>query len=188
MAAPEEPKEHRGPFFRIGSGFAGYRDTLARRVGDSSHTSVTGVGSTSVFMLGGNVSRRLVLGGSYWTMTALATDARGHGTNPPVPTGDSSPTVTVFGPFFTYYFDPNGGVTLNGSLGVAAVGSLSEKGAAWGGGGTFTVGYDWRLGGDWSVGLATGVAGAVTARTVDGTRVWHTVSASPTMMFTVTFH
>lgn len=193
---------HNGFFLRVGAGFGAYQERIFAHMGhDRPHTTVTGIGTASELMIGGNVSRRLVLGGGSWGTSVLASDvvlARGSGGAPPPAASvdlAGTPSLTMFGPFLTYYFDPTGGLSVYGAVGLASSREVDVAGAkferdrvAVGAGAALGVSYDWWVGDEWSVGVSARGVGATTTRKVDGERAWHMIVTSPTVLFTVTYH
>ena len=193
---------HDGFYLRLGSGFGAYQERIFKQMGhDDPHTTVTGVGTASELMIGGNVSRKLVLGGGTWGTSVLASDvtlAKGSGgAPPPAATTDlaGTPSLTMVGPFLTYYFDPTGGLSIYAALGLASSREIDPAGAkfdrdrvALGAGAALGLSYDWWVGEEWSIGVSARAASAATTRTVDGERAWHMIVTSPSVLFTVTYH
>ncbi len=193
---------HDGFFLRLGTGFGAYQERVFAKMGhDEPHSTVTGVGTASELMIGGNVSRRLVLGGGTWGTSVLASDvtlAKGSGGAAPSAAAtdlSGTPSLTLLGPFLTYYFDPTGGLSVYGALGLAssramdpAGGKFDREDIARGAGAALGVSYDWWVGEEWSVGVSARAAGAATSRKVGDERAWHMVVTSPSVLFTVTYH
>lgn len=191
---------HDGFYLRVGSGFGSYQERIFHKMGtDEAHTTVTGMGTASELMIGGNISRRLVLGGGSWGTTVLASDVTvtksDRGTSPNASDLSGTPSLTLFGPFLSYYCDPTGGLAFYGGLGFASAREVDPAGAkfdrdrvAIGGGGVLGIGYDWWVGDEWSIGVSGRAMSAIATRKIDGERLWHMVVASPAVLFTVTYH
>jgi hypothetical protein len=189
------PHRHDGFYLRLATGFGPYNETI-RLPSEDSHTTVTGMASTSDFAIGGSPRPGLILGGAIWSTTVLASDTR---TDPGAivpPSTLQSGSYSVLGPWMDYYFDPHGGLHMPASLGFAVIRGLDAQGAgfhndhiAYGAGILAGLGYDWWVGDEWSVGIVGRLTGIVgTSVDTDGHRWVHLIGSSPSVLFAVTYN
>jgi hypothetical protein len=143
--------------------------------GPNGHASIAGLGSGALVALGGTVTRGVILAGTIQAANTPATFNGGPFGGATVTRGDRTTnasakvdaTVSQVGALIDYYPHP----ALGWHLGLAAswcVLSLVNRadesmyyGSAFGG--TLFGGYDWSIGGDWSMGLALFGSGSTTA-------------------------
>jgi hypothetical protein len=186
---------HDGFYLRLAMGFGSYNETV-RQAGQDQSTNVTGIANAEEWSIGGAVRPGLIFGGGVFASTLLASDRSVSGATPPAGVADGQGTFSLVGPFFDYYFDPAKGLHVEAAVGLASVRGFSavtnkvDKDAITvGGGAMFGVGYEWWVSEQWSVGVLGRMALAwTTGKDTADVRWYHTVGASPSLLFTATYN
>jgi hypothetical protein len=167
----------RGGFYlRIASGFG---DVRVSGTGPNGSASVSGLGSNSLFAIGGNIVRGLVLAGTVQASTVSGTFNGGPfpdatlASNGRVQAVSSKADATAaqLGLLIDWYPNPLDGwhVGLSAGLGMTSIknhandSTYSGTGAA----GSLFGGYDWAIGPAWSFGLALVASGTLSASLKD---------------------
>lgn len=201
-AAPPKPvargwHEHDGFYMRFGLGFTAFGDTLTSSFHEDMHEqgTVRGFGTASEFALGGTVGAGFVLGGGvYGTSVVTSSYVAGTGRVPPM--GLRQPdSFTIIGLFADWYFRPRGGLHVQAALGAAVLSGVApdrmqwdDREAASGGGAMLGIGHEWWVDAEWGVGILGRVTGGVAVQEVEGERWYHLAGASPSVLFTATYH
>ena len=165
----------RGGFYlRFASGFGGVNVAGTGPKGDA---SLSGLGSTSLMAIGGNVVRGLVLAGTIQASTVSSTFNGGPFVGENVTSNGKSlaasskagATTSLLGILVDWYPDPSDGwhVGLSAGLGATSVKNHADDSTMTGtsAAGSLFGGYDWAIGPSWSLGLAL-VASGVTSATL----------------------
>ena len=186
---------HNGFYLRLATGFGSYNESI-RQSGADKDSTVTGIASAGEFALGGAVRPGLIFGGGVWSSSVLASDRTVRGNAPPSDVIDGRGDFSLVGPFFDYYFDPRKGLHMQGAVGIANVRGLSVDSGKFdkdsisvGGGLMFGFGYDWWVSDEWSLGVLGRLAIGFTGQEDDaGTRWYHVVGGTPSVLFTATYN
>ena len=151
--AQAEDETHDGFFLRLGLNFGPLIGSLEPEVGVG-EADYSGLTIGSDLLLGGTLADGFVLGGALITgstsdPTIKVGDLEGE--------GDGNLILAGLGVFANYYFDPTQGGHLQAILGFAAVDFVSSSGTSGGNDPTgvmlgFGGGYDFWIGGEWSIG------------------------------------
>src|SRR5262249_29851076 len=107
--------------------------------------------------IGGTVGKGVVIGGEYMFQQAVKPTFTVNG-NSFSSAGDVNANFGVLGPFIDWYPDPEGGLHVGGMLGIAILdlqntNDSSTSAADSGVGGGLSVGYDWFVAPEWSIGV-----------------------------------
>lgn len=181
---------HDGFYLRLGLGGAYLHDS-GSGAGDASYT-LSGLGPAFEVLIGGTPARGLVLGGGVLAMTA-SKPKRGDGS-----AAFDSMTLTSFGAFGDYYFDPGRGLhaqayvgygtmTFTRLSGVDSLGSEEPDGLLLAAG----VGYDWWIASQWSLGVLGRLVYApftLDVSNAPATYTEHDVFFAPALILDVTYH
>ncbi len=187
---------HDGFYLRLATGFGAYNESI-RQSGADLESTVSGIASAGEFALGGAVRPGLIFGGGIWSSGVLASDRSLRGTPPPADVIDGRGEFTLVGPFFDHYFDPAGGLHVQGAIGLATIrglgidsGRFDRNTLSVGGGVMFGFGYDWWASQEWSLGILGRLAVGYTGQEDDasGTRWYHAVGGTPSVLFTATYN
>jgi hypothetical protein len=186
---------HDGFYLRIATGFGAYSEGITQKGADQS-TEVTGIASAGEIAVGGAIRPGLIIGGGAFNSGVLASDRTVRGATPPPEVIDSRGDFAIVGPFFDYYFEPSGGLHLQGAVGFVTLRGLSvgsgefdRHSAAVGGGAMVGFGYEWWVSNQWSLGVLGRVMGGVATGTDSTDTRWnHVVGASPSVLFTATYN
>lgn len=152
QTAKAEDQTHDGFYLRLGLNFGAMMTTASADVGGD--TDFSGFHYGSDLQLGGTPADGLVIGGfltaSQTSDPSVETDA-GEGEL------DGTMIFAAIGVFANYYFDPTQGLHLQGLLGFAALDFVTDEGTSGGNDPTgfmfgLGVGYDFWIGGEWSIG------------------------------------
>jgi hypothetical protein len=211
-AEPAEPSDppgvhqHDGFFLRLSSGFSSWSESLKTEkdsnvYGGTVEGKSTGIASSGDVTIGGNVSRSLVLAGSFQTTSLLASTFRQTESSVAAAPAELDPGLRelfLFGPAILYYPNDRGGFFLEGGLGVAVLtpGNAAgvnradgKKYAAGGLGLSLSIGQQWFIAEQFSVGVRARLSGAVAAgKDQAGVRWIHVVGASPAVLFDIVYH
>lgn len=199
--APEAPvvdatvHNHDGFYLRIGTGFGSYNETITMEDADDSST-VTGMASVGELSFGGAVRPGFIVGGGFWTSSVMASDLQVRGPAPPDEVMVGGGNYTVVGPFIDWYFDPRGGLHLQGAIGLATVRgwNLTEAdvypdAASIGAGVMVGFGYEWWASAQWSLGILGRLTGVIAAQETEDDVLWfHAIGSSPSVLFTATYN
>lgn len=192
--ASAEEYRHDGFFLSMTLG-AGYLssdwDVSRTRYGqtESGTVSTKGTGVIGGIFLGGTPLPGLVVGGTSMGNVFSGATMSGPGGSVTLDS-DVSINVWLFGPFVQYYFDPDKGLHVGGSVGYSSL-SISEgnwtsdRASGWGLAGW--VGCEWWVGPEWSL----GVAGRLTLASVSdrsGSDKLDITAWIPGVLFTATYH
>ena len=167
-ADPPKPYEHHGFYLNLALGLGHAAVDTSTAAGGEAH--VRSLDLSSQALIGGSLARGLVLGGGTTGNTLFAKDGR----------------FGVLGAFVTFYPNPKGGLHVFGLVGIGSYGPASRPRDARlgvGPGGTLGLGYDWWVGGDWSMGVIARGTWIHTAAT-EGTQD----SAAASVLFSVTYN
>lgn len=191
---------HDGFYMRLGLGFTGLGDTMfsEAKTGDEprDQSTVTGFGTASEIAFGGTIAPGFVLGGGIYGASALATTfERVRGTAPPEELQRPN-NFAVIGVMADWYFNPRKGFHAQAALGAASLTGVypevqryRDRSAAVGGGVMLGIGYEWWVSDNWGVGILGRVTGGVLVEEDSrGDRWFHLAAASPSMLFTATYH
>ncbi len=195
--------EHDGFYLRLGAGFSAFGTAIVSDdenvANEHSEGTVTGLGAVGELMLGGAVTRRLIVGGGFWTSTMLSDEFDQQNGNP-VPNQLRDPDYfALTGPFVDWYFGYQahhagaGGWHMQGAFGFAALaGNLhneEDDRLSVGGGVMFGVGYDWWVHEQWKLGMLGRI---MTAGLIDddvrGDTWYRGVASFPELLFTATYN
>jgi hypothetical protein len=197
---------HDGLYLRIGLGFGGFTDNMTAvdeaANGETDSGTITGMASASELMIGGSLSRELILGGGLWTSTTFVSDyANTH--NNGIPTDLRKPdNFTLVGPFLDWYFDqklnlnPPGGFHAQAGLGFAVLNGFKpeqvrneNRRVAIGGGLMLGFGYEWWVGEQWALGALARLTAAAMVEEDDRDDQWiHGAATFPAFLFTATYN
>jgi hypothetical protein len=186
---------HDGFYLRLATGFGAYNETI-RQKGADDQTAVTGIATVSEIAVGRAVRPGVIFGGGVWSCGVLASDRAVRGPAPPSEVIDSQGNFSLIGPFLDYYFDPRRGLHLQGAAGFATLrgievqsGEFDRHALSLGGGLMMGFGYEWWVSNEWSLGVLGRITGGFTTGTDQSdTRWFHTVGASPSVLFSGTFN
>jgi hypothetical protein len=186
---------HDGFYLRLAMGFGGYNE-MVRQAGQDQMTHVTGIANAHEWLIGGAVRPGLIFGGGVFASNLLASDRSVSGATPPAGVADGQVTFSLVGPFFDYYFDPAKGLHVEAAVGIANLRGLNvvtntfdRDAITVGGGAVIGLGYEWWVSDQWSMGVLGRMAMAwTTGKDNNGVRWYHTVGASPSVLFTATFN
>jgi hypothetical protein len=172
-AAAQTERYHHGLYVRIAGGASYFSDSVESDVlpliGTVDGTLKGGAISTEL-AVGGSIKPGFVVGGAVFIShlpapSATNAESKGpFGTTSIPPIDFDSTTMTVFGPFVDYYFDPNGGLhaLAAAGYGILSLGQGNDRGT-----GNRTVqeqtgngfavvlggGYEWWVSNSWGVGV-----------------------------------
>jgi len=153
-SASADPETHDGFFLKLelGPGYLSMPGT-AEAGSASVDTSIKGVGAIGGLLIGGTPADGLVVGGASLAHVVSSPTVEVDGRE--LDTNDSL-TLSVLGPFVQYYPDPSAGLNLGLVLGYASAsgGNDDVDEAATGFGVSASVGNDWWIGEEWSLGVA----------------------------------
>jgi hypothetical protein len=170
--------------------------------GESDTGTITGIGSTGELMLGGTLSRDLILGGGLWTSTAFITsymNTNGDG----IPTELRQPdNFTIVGPFVDWYFLPQpngtvpGGFHAEAGVGLAVLNGFrpervrhDDRRVAVGPGLMAGFGYEWWVSDQWAIGVLGRLTAAGLVEEDERDQVWyHGVATFPGILLTGTYN
>jgi len=201
---PAEPPgfhRHDGFYARLGLGFSAFGDTLvpedeAAEDRGGHHNSVSGFATVSEIALGGTPATGFVVGGGIFSVSVVTTSVN-QVAGEVLPDELAHPeNFAVVGPFFDWYFYPRRGLHVEGALGLAAVSGLQperarfeDRNVALGLGAVAGIGYEWWVGDDWGLGILGRMSGGVAGEETDANVRWlHFVGASPSVLFSATYH
>jgi hypothetical protein len=208
-AAPSDPPgvhQHDGFFLRLSSGFSSWSESLKTEKDSNVYDGTvegksTGIASSGDVTIGGNLSRSLVLAGSLQTTSLLASTFRQTESSVAAPPAELDPGLRelyLLGPAVLYYPNDRGGFFLEGGLGVAVLTPGNAAGVnradgkryvAGGAGLSLSIGQQWFIAEQFSVGVRARVSGAVAGgKDQDGVRWIHVVGASPAVLFDIVYH
>jgi hypothetical protein len=175
MPPPPEPRRrmyHDGFYLRmtVGGGLLSTRSSVSDTVDTSdARLSVDGAGYLFDFGIGGSPAPGLVVGGAILVQDAWSPRVRYRG-----PTGfalertgpvSESLWFALVGPMVDAFPDPDGGLHVGGTLGIAVLGLEDDAGnASTGLGAAAWVGYLWWVSSEWSIGATLRMAFAGTGR------------------------
>jgi hypothetical protein len=167
----------RGGFYlRFASGIGGVNVAGTGPKGDA---SLSGLGSTSLIAIGGNVVRGLVLAGTVQASTISSTFNGGPFVGENVTSNGQSLTASskadasasILGILVDWYPDPADGwhVGLSAGFGATSIKNQADDKTMSGtsAAGSFFGGYDWAIGPAWSLGLAIVGSGVTSASLKD---------------------
>lgn len=186
---------HDGFYLRLATGFGAYSEAI-REAGASKQTTVAGVATVTELGIGGAIRPGLILGGGVWSSSVLASDRTTGGNTPPPEVVEGRGDFSLVGPFFDYYFDPRRGLHLQSAIGIANTrgvnldsGNVDEDAISVGLGVMFGVGYEWWVSEEWSIGVLGRYAlGATGQKDKAGTRWYHFVAGTPSVLFSATYN
>jgi hypothetical protein len=203
--------EHDGFYLRLGLGLTHVGDSVESesvRVCFSNgcttgkiESTVGGFGAATEIALGGTVAPGLVIGGGIYNhvIPSPKSDdlkAAGYSVNQDVEL--ETTYFTLYGPFIDFYFDPLGGLHLQGALGLGVLasgkgkfessGDAVDEHTATGIGAMVGIGHDWWVGEQWSVGVLGRVTVASLTGEDDGDVEWNHTVIAPAILFTATLH
>jgi hypothetical protein len=204
---PREPgaRTHDGFYFRLGTGFGAYSESLqsedAGIYGGKVKGTNTGFATLGELALGGTIGKGLVLGGGAYTAQLIASTFRVNQDSAGPPPPELDPEIRNFalvGPFLDWYPNPKKGFHLQAALGLATLSSIHIDTSAVnddnpyhaaGAGIMLGAGYEWWIGEEWSMGAMARMLGAVLVGKDDSDVTWyHAAGTGPSPMFTVTYH
>lgn len=191
---------HDGLYVRFGLGFSGFGDTIASR--EQMHDeprdqgTVSGFGTASEIAVGGTLGRGFVLGGGIYGCSVLTTTFEYTRGTPPPDELRRPDNFSIVGLMGDWYFNPRRGFHAQAALGLAALSGVGaetqrirDRRAAVGGGVMLGIGHEWWVSDEWGIGILGRVtAGVVTEKDDLGERWFHLVAASPSILFSATFH
>jgi hypothetical protein len=196
---PPEVRKHDGFYFRFGTGLGGYLETLTPPNGPLA-ARASGIGGTVELAIGGTPFAGLVLGGGLYMERILASDVeRSDSRLEPLPNAlqPSFRDTTLLGPMLDYYPDPHDGLHFQAAAGLFYMarpgytpGDFSSREySALGVGAMVGLGQEWWVTDQSSIGVTTQVLAATAeGRTQDGESWRHVIVATPTFVFTWTYH
>jgi hypothetical protein len=192
-ACPPEPGErlHDGFFARSAPGLAFFTSLVDDRGPGPRRSGVRGIGQSATILTGGTPLAGLVVGGLVFTARidpVFIEDGR------TVSPDDDSVKLTLLhlGPFVDWYPDARRGFHVQASASFAAQVESDTKGnplepAAVGGAFALGAGYEWYLGGEFSLGGAARVAfGGLRRNASDGVET--SLFLIPELALTATYH
>ncbi len=198
--------EHDGLYLRFGLGFGGFSEGLSSEdknaADEPSQGRIGGVSSVGEFMIGSAISRRLVLGGGFWTSTILVSDFTQTSGND-VPNDLQEPgNFTIVGAFGDYYFGQMprrrviGAFHAQAGLGLGVLNGIrpeqvreEDPRVAIGPGVMFGFGYEWWIHEQWGLGvLARLTAGGLVEKDDRGDFWYHGAATFPSFLFTATYN
>lgn len=200
-------RRHDGFYVHLGLG-AGYfnvsqEESAAVYALERLEGSITGLAQLGEILVGGTVGRGIVLGGGAWGANAFAPTYDGDGIDVPSgrPSGGTEDlelsSLSIIGPFVAWYFDPADGLYASLGLGFAVVATggmrqFSERHAvsssdSTGFGAVTSLGYEWWIGSQWSLGLAARLQLATSSQEKGADHTTHT-TVIPGLLGTVTYH
>lgn len=189
-------RTHDGFYLRLGAGFAYTNHAFDGTALDFSATA-RGLAIANELSLGGTVARGLVFGAGFFSHVTPAPksgdldfrDRTGKVTLDPS-------YFSVFGVFADYYFDPRGGLHVQGALGLSTLRSGRSEHAgrtvtgeqdATGVGATLGVGHEWWIHDEWSLGVLFRLAyGAL--KFDDRGNEWSHSLIAPALLLSATYH
>lgn len=191
-------RTHDGFYFRVANGFGGYDERISSDEGDEEiNTRNRGVSALGELALGGTIAPGWVLGGGIYTCDVLATTVRNDGAVVPAELDPGLRNVSLIGPFIDVYLDPQRGLHLQGTIGLATLTprvfghAATERSEylALGAGLMFGAGYDFWIADEWSLGiLARSTIGLVSGEDQQDVSFVHLVVTSPGLLVTLTYH
>jgi hypothetical protein len=199
VVAIEDPTAHLhdGFYLRLANGFGSHYEDISL-AGHDPGVTVSGVSSVGELALGYALWPGWVVGLGSYSGTLVVTSRTFH-TDQPMPPADLLNDVkdfNVFGPFCDHYFDPRGGLHLQGAIGLATMRGvgiasthLDEDHIVVGAGVMLGIGYDWWVADQWSIGILGRVTAASSTSDDEDGLIWrHGVSAAPSLLFTATYN
>jgi hypothetical protein len=197
--------EHDGFYLRFGGGFAPYAEGVRsddeNAAAENSEGTVTGFGPVGELMIGGSLSRRLILGGGIWTATVISTDFNQENGDP-VPEDLRDPNLfAIAGPFLDWYFGKlghrvgQGGWHLQGAVGFASMAGYlpdlwdDDENRGYGAGFMVGLGYDWWVSEQWKLGvLGRATVAGIRKDDLNDDTWYHGVASFPAVLFTGTYN
>lgn len=188
---PPDPtiRTHDGFYLRFSVGIGSMSPTV--KVDASGQTNeVTYSGTTAAFdlMLGGNISKNVVLGGAGQSLRIADAQQERLGTKSDA---NQSLQLSMLGPFVDVYPDPKGGLHFQGLIGLASLQAQSDNGnrseTLEGLGLSAGVGYDFWVGQQWSIGVLARYHYASVSKDIDGANNKSTITA-PALLVTALYH
>ncbi len=198
--------EHDGFYLRFGLGFGAFAQGLSSKdenaADDNSQGTISGVSTVGELMIGGTVTRSLILGGGVWTSTVLVSDF--DQTNGDTVPGDlrEPDNFTVVGPFVDWYFGHqalrrgDGGLHAQGGLGLAVLNGFrpeqfqgDDRRVAVGPGVMLGFGYEWWVDEQWGMGVLGRLTAAGLIEEDERDDIWyHGVATFPAVLFAGTYN
>ena len=180
---------HDGFFLSLATGI-GFNTTSVGTDPEPSNApdvSLSGITVGGHLAIGGTPAPGLVIGG-------ISQGA--HTFSPKVKSGnnefdnDGDFSGNILGPFVDYYFDPNGGLHLQGVLGFATVedGEDATDGLAQGFGLSLGLGHEWWVGEQWGIGVLGRVQFLSTSVELSSGVDAKYSTILPAVLFTATYH
>jgi hypothetical protein len=205
-ATPSNVHAHDGFYLRFGLGFGAFTDAMAARDEDSDgeidEGTITGIGSTGELMLGGAVSRQVIVGGGLWTSSTFVT-SYANSNDDGIPTDLRQPdNFTIVGPFADWYFSSRafanspGGFHAQAGLGLSVLNGFrpeqarhDDRRVAVGPGLMLGFGYEWWVSEQWAIGaLARLTAAGLVEKDTRDDYWYHGVATFPAFLFTGTYN
>ena len=185
-----DPHTHDGFFFRgeVGVAYVSSSGTLKDN-GSSTNMTVKGTGAGLGFFFGGTPAPGVVVGGALLGSDAVSPTVT---MNDRTGTADNSALVLVLvGPFLQYYPFPSEGLNLGLAVGFATLSAQNKDGNTEGQdngfGASLSIGQDFWVGKEWSL----GIAGRFSYARVSATTGAFTETANALFLmalFTFTYH
>jgi hypothetical protein len=193
-SAVAEPKTHDGFMLQLelGPGYASLPGT-AEEAGTSTDVDVRGMSCVGGTFVGGTPAPGLVVGGATLghviyspKMEVGGQEVDGY--------GDDNLSLSLVGPFVQYYPDPSSGLNLRLALGFVWAKAMDDniEDAATGFGVNASLGHDWWVGDEWSLGMAARVTYAHVREESTGVggddKVLSHSAYVPGVVLTLTYH
>lgn len=189
-AEASEPRTHDGFFFQASLGFGpGWVDEELSGGGTDTDVSFSGVTGMFELLFGGTPARGLVVGGALTGHSIVNPTVEMSGQE--FETDDTSVGISQLSLFTNYYFQPQAGFYVHGSLGFATA-SVTVDGDTYDTDATGVVlgvgaGYDFWIANEWSIGPQLRLTYARLGDEEDGVEAKSNF-LSPILALTVTYH
>jgi hypothetical protein len=195
---------HDGFYLRLGGGIGFVSDSFESEavplLGDIEGT-ITGGAAVGELAIGGAVAPGVILGGGFYGHTLPSPTAEDVEAGPVTieEIEFESGNFVLLGPFIDYYFNPERGLHLQGSLGLGLFtlgeGEINGEPAGDGGEQTATgfavmagIGHEWWISGGWGLGLQGRFSAGWTSGEDDNEVDWNHAVIAPAILFTATMN
>ena len=192
---------HDGFYLRLGLGIGGVSDSVESQGVIEVTGVVSGGAGVGELAFGGTPSAGLVIGGGIYSHSIpepTSEDVEVAGVNTNLEYEFEASSFAIIAPFIDYYFDPTGGLHLQGAIGLGALASgrgnntngvfdAEEHGAA-GLGVMVGFGYEWWIADQWGLGILGRFSFANLTGEDDAGVEWTHQIIAPALLMSATLH
>lgn len=191
VAHADAPETHDGFYLRLALGLGYLSDSGSAKLTSANTFDYTlkGGGIATELLFGGTVIPGLVVGGGF---------QGGSFPKPKIKSGsverefDATATISSVGPFVDYYFNPRGGLHLQGFVGLGVISARDDNNRTTSNNPTglalsVGIGHDWFVSEQWSIGVLGRLQYMNLTATDSGIEDKHSI-ISPALLATFTYH